>query len=59
MEAAQYRFIVSQKKGNVKAVALFMVVFTIVMLVMVDYLGKRDLGESAELTVISIVVFGQ
>lgn len=59
MEAAQFRFIVSQKQGNIKAVALFMIVFTVVMLVMVDYLGKRNLGESAELTVISVVVFGQ
>lgn len=59
MEPTQLRFIVSQKRGNIKAVALFMLVFTIVMLVMVDYLAKRELEESAELTVITVVVFGQ
>lgn len=59
METLRFRFIVSQKRGNISAVVLFMALFTVIMLVMMDYLGKKELTESAELAVISIVVFGQ
>ncbi len=59
MEATPFRFIVSQKRGNTSALVLFMIVFTIMMIVMIDYLGKIEMSESAELTVITMVVFGQ
>lgn len=59
MEATHFRFIVSQKRGNISAVVWFIAIFTVVIIVMVDYLGKEELSEPAELIVISVVVFVQ